>query len=231
MAGVSTSAQAPMLETLATGDAESMDMGTDIEALTFQQAAAAGLDLDARHPVDHRKLVPIIAGEHAFMCAKVADTGGRHAAMVERLEKSLERPAASLQVRRFVAWIARHCDNLAAQHRDAPGDAIAAAFEWTGWCHRLGHGNAVQMRVRLIGAPQLTTGQRAQARRQVSDVILRELKTPDAAFVAHYASQQRVSSRWARRWKEVHQLAMSEAFDGAPPAGVHARFAFTSSPF
>lgn len=203
----------------------------DIEALTFQHAAAAGLDLDARHPVDGRKLVPILAGEHAFMCAQVADAGGRHAAMVERIGESMERSAASVEVRRFVAWIARQCDALQAQYRDAPGDAITAAFEWTGWCHRLGHGNAVQMRVRLIGAPQLTMAQRAQARAQVSDVILRELKTADAAFVGHCASQQGSGSGWARRWQKVMQLALAEAFEGAPPAGVHARYTFTCSPF
>lgn len=50
-------------------------MGTEIAALTFQQAVDAGLYLARRHPVDHKRLVPILAGEHAFMSAQGADAG------------------------------------------------------------------------------------------------------------------------------------------------------------
>lgn len=221
----------PPVAMLATREAEGQAMSTDIETLTLAQAVAAGLSLDERHPVDGRLIVPIHAGELAFVCAQVADAGGRHEAMIERLAERTGYPGAAPPLRRFAAWIAQLCDEVATRHPAAPGDAIAAAFEWTGWCHRLGHGNAVQMRVRIIGAPQLTTAQRAQARARVSNAVLRELKTPDATFVAHQASQERDGSRWARRWKEVLQQAMAEAFDGASPAGVHARFAFTSSPF
>lgn len=96
-------------------------MGTDIEALTFQQAADAGLDLDRRHPVDHKRLVPSLAGEHAFMSAQAADAGRRHAAMVERLSESMAGSATSPEVRRFRAWIALQCDRLAAQQPEARG--------------------------------------------------------------------------------------------------------------
>lgn len=206
-------------------------MATDFEALTMRQAAAAGLDLNKRHSVDGHKVVPIIAGEYAFLCAKVADVGGRHAAMVARLAEYMEHPDISPQIRQFVAWIARQCSELAAQHPAAPGDAIMAAFEWSGWCHRLGHGDAVQMRVRIAGAPQLTPEQRAGARNKVADVLVAELKTEDAVFVAHQAGNARDGSYWARRWASLYPVAMATAFGGIPPDGARATFTFTTSPF
>lgn len=112
-----------------------------------------------------------------------------------------------------------------------PHEAILAAFEWSGWCHRLGHGNAVQMRVRIAGATQLTSAQRAAARDRVSDVLLAELKTSDAVYVAHHADKARDGSYWARRWATLYPQAMAAAFGGMPPDGAHATFTFTCSPF
>jgi hypothetical protein len=206
-------------------------MATDLEALTMQQAVAAGLDLNKRHSVDGHRVVPIFASEYAFLCAQVADVGGRHAAMVARLAEYIEHPDISPQIRQFVAWIARQCSELAAQNPNAPGDAIMAAFEWSGWCHRLGHGNAVQMRVRIAGAPQLTPTQRADARNKVADALLDELKTHDAVFVAHIASKARDGSHWARRWASLYPIAIAAAFGGTAPHGARATFTFTCSPF
>jgi hypothetical protein len=206
-------------------------MATDFEALTMQQAVAAGLDLNKRHAVDRRRLVPIFAGEYAFICAQVADGGGRHAAMVARLAEYIEHPGITREVRQFVAWIARQCSDLAAKNPNAPGDAIQAAFEWSGWCHRLGHGNAVQMRVRIAGAPQLTPTQRADARDKVADALLDELKTHDAVFVAHHAGKAPEGSYWGRRWASLYPVAMAAAFGGVPPDGARATFTFTCSPF
>lgn len=206
-------------------------MATDFEALTMRQAAAAGLDLNKRHVVDGSKVVPIFAGEYAFLCAQVADVGGRHTDMVARLAEHMEHPDVTPQLRQFVAWITRQCSDLAAQHPAAPGDAILAAFEWSGWCHRLGHGNAVQMRARIAGAPQLTPERRAAARDMVADVLLAALKTDDAVFVAHHAGKARDGSYWARRWATLYPQAMAAAFDGMPPDGARGTFTFTCSPF
>ncbi|PZP91150.1 MAG: hypothetical protein DI587_36370 [Variovorax paradoxus] len=166
--------------------------------------------------------MPIVTGEHAFLCAQVADVGGQHAALVGRLAEYMEHPDISPQIRQFVAWIARQCSEVAAQNPNAPGDAILAAFERSGWCHRLGHGNAVQMRVRIAGAPQLTPTQRADARNKVADALLDELQTHDAVFVAHHAGNTRDGSYWARRWAKLYAGAMTAAFEGVPPDGARA---------
>ena len=87
------------------------------------------------------------------------------------------------------------------------------------------------MRVRIAGAPQLTPEQRADARDKVADVLLAELKTDDAVFVAHHTGKAGDGSYWAWRWATLYPQAMAAAMDGMPPDGARATFTFTCSPF
>ncbi len=203
----------------------------DIEARTRQHATASGAP-QGRHEVDGRDLVALLAGWVARICAETVDKGGRIKEMRVALADAMEHPWVNASERQFAALLVVDCDRIAGEHPLDPGDAIRAAFEWTGWVHdstRQGasHGSGTIAYASLRNAGASSTRQRAAMQEKFLSVVTRHLVTPEAIYAAYTARAPRDGAYWPRRWAEVSQLAVHEIFGGQPPPRLHISMQFT----
>ena len=150
------------------------------------------------------------------------------------LADALEHPWVDTSERKLAALLVVDCDQIAGEHPLLPGDAIRAAFEWTGWVHdssRHGtsHGSGTVAYASLRGTGLSSTRKRAILQAHFLEVVTRHLVTPEAIHAAYTARASRDGPYWPRRWAEVSQLAVQEVFQGQPPPKLHVSMQFTYS--
>ena len=150
------------------------------------------------------------------------------------LADALEHPWVDASERQFAALLAVDCDQIAGEHPQFPGDAVRAAFEWTGWVHDTtrhgashGSGTVAYASLRCTGVS--STKKRAILQAKFLEVVTRHLVTPEAIHAAYTARASIDGAYWPRRWVEVSQLAVDEIFYGQPPPKLQISMQFSYS--
>lgn len=203
----------------------------DCEVRTRHHAIAVGAP-QGLHKVDGRDLVALQAGWIARICAETADKGGRMKEMRAALEEAMEHAWVAACERQFAALLVVDCNLIAGQHLSSPGDAVRAAFEWTGWVHdsrRHGasHSSGTVAYACLRSCGTSSMKKRAALQGKFLSVVTRHLITPEAIYAAYTARVSRDGAYWPRRWAEVSQLAVDEVFGREPPPKLQVSMQFT----